>query len=67
VVAREGNPGKLDFEVFVSCKIFDRKSKVRFHKRMLSRSLQKSRVHDSVHGQSYIKELGMAGYAQSQY
>jgi hypothetical protein len=59
VAAGEGDPGKLHFEVFVSFKILDRNSQARFHKRVRSRSLQKSCVPDSVLGQLYINKLGI--------
>ena len=54
-VAGERNAGKLDFKIFISLQVFDRNSQVRFHKRMVARGLQKSRVHDPVQSQSYIK------------
>jgi hypothetical protein len=34
VMVGERNPGKLDFEIFVSWKNFDRNLPVRFHERM---------------------------------
>ena len=54
-IVGERDPGKLDFEVFISLQIFDRNSQVRFHKRLIARRLQKSPVHDPVQSQSYIK------------
>jgi len=54
-VAGERIPSKLDLEVFVSLQIFDRNSQVRFHNRMVTRRLQKSPMHDLVHGSAFIK------------
>jgi hypothetical protein len=45
-------PGKLNFEIYISLKTFDRNSNVRFSKGMVATGLQKSPMHDLVHSQS---------------
>jgi len=51
VTAAERNAGKLDSEIFISLKIFDRNSQVRFHQCMAATGRQKSPVHDFMHSQ----------------
>jgi len=54
-VVIERNPGEPDLEVFISLKIFDRNSQVRFHKSMVATGQQKSPGHDLMHGQLFSK------------
>jgi hypothetical protein len=54
-VVIERNPGEPDLEVFISLKIFDRNSQVRFHKSMVAIGPQKSPGHDLMHGQLFSK------------
>jgi len=53
----ERNPGELDFENFISIKIFDRNSDVRFHKSKVEIGLQKPAVRELLHGSSYNQSL----------
>jgi hypothetical protein len=53
-VAGERNPSELDFKIFITLKIFDRNSHVRFHAGMVAAALQKPLMHGLVHGRSYI-------------
>jgi len=52
-ISGERNPGDRDFEIFISLKIFDRNSNLRFHKSMVAIGLQKSPMHDAMHGPSF--------------
>lgn len=52
-VVSERNPSKLGFEIFISLKIFERNSQVRFDKRMTPSELEKSPVHDLMHSQLF--------------
>jgi hypothetical protein len=52
-VVIERNPGEPDLEIFISLKIFDRNSQVRFHKSMVAIGPQKSPGHDLRHSQPF--------------
>ena len=43
----------MDFHIFVSQKIFDSNSNVRFHECMVATGLQKSPVHGLMHGRLF--------------
>ena len=53
LTVKPGHFAAMDFEIFVSPKIFDRNSNVRFHKCMVATGLQKSPAHDLMHSQLF--------------